>query len=102
MLPNRKLLRDNRTEVRSMIGYFGDPDGGHTLTFVIEFTDENGDTFVNPAIVLTKGRTSVDVQYNVDQFRCNNNPCTDSYDLSLFVDGQAVCSQIAFGTIAEL
>ena len=85
-----------------MLGYFGDPDGGHTVTFIIEFIDDNGDQFINPASVLTKGRSSMDVEYNVDRFRCGNSPCSENYDLSLVVDGVGVCSQNSFGTIRDL
>jgi hypothetical protein len=102
MLPTSDLIRNNRTEVRSMQGYFGDPDGGHTVTFVVRFTDDNGRTFTNPAEVLTYGRSSMDVAFNVERFRCNNNPCNDDYDLSLLVDGQQVCNQNNYGTIFEL
>ncbi len=101
MLPTSRLIGNNNAEVRSMQGYFGDPDGGHTITFVIAFVDDNGESYVNPATVITKGRTSVDVSYNVDRFRCNNNPCNDTYDISLLVDGQPICSRTAFGVIEE-
>lgn len=102
MIPTSTLIANNNFEVRSMLGYFGDPDGGHTVTFIIEFIDDNGDQFINPASVLTKGRSSMDVEYNVDRFRCGNSPCSENYDLSLVVDGVGVCSQNSFGTIRDL
>jgi len=102
MSPTSTLIRNNSTETRTMLGYFGDPDGGHTVSFVITFDDDNGDTFVNPSTTLSYGRTSIETDLDVNRFRCNGTGCSNkNYDLDVFVDGVSLCSKPAYGIILD-
>jgi hypothetical protein len=100
MQPTTQLIGNNNYEIRTMRGYFGDPDGGHTITFMVGFVNDNGDAYENPARIMTYGRNSMDVELDVNRFRCND-PCQDDYDLSLYVDGQLFCEQTNYSTIVE-
>ncbi len=100
MEPNTTLIANNNYEVRTLRGYFGDPAGGHTVTFVITFVDDNGNTYVNPAATLVYGRTSIDAEFNVNRWRCDGT-CTTDYDLEVLVDGNLLCSEANFGIIRD-
>ncbi len=100
MQPDTELLEQLKVENRTMVGYFGDPDGGHTFTFLIEY-DDQGDPFQTVGAVVSPGRTSMMVGLDIDRADCGNNPCTQNYALSLYVDGNPtpVCSNNSFGVI---
>lgn len=101
MLPDNDLIQNNTTEQRLMVGYFGQPDGGHDVSFVIDFTDENGDAYTVASSTVRYGITQIAVSWNVNRLRCdtNNGTCASPYDLRVFVDGVLRCSRIAFGTV---
>lgn len=111
MLPTPDLLYDNRTEVRTLLGYFGDPSGGHTVTFVIDFVDEEGNAFEVGGSIINYGRSSITAEFAVDQAWCYTGgpgpgggerfDCDVDYGLSVWVDGVSLCSSNRFGTITN-
>ncbi len=100
MLPDTELLERNRFERRTMVGYFGDPDGGHTFAFVLSFEDD-GIPMQTVGTVLSAARTSLLVEHDIDRADCGDAPCTQSYGLRLLVDDEpvALCSNGSFGLI---
>ena len=100
MLPSPDMLQDNRTEVRSLLGYFGQPEGGHSVMAVISFTDDDGDPFETAARLLDYSPIALQVEFDVDRARCGGN-CTLNYGLQLWVDGVLQCAENAFGQIRE-
>ncbi len=97
MLPDKDMVANNKTEVRTMMGYWGDPSAGHTLTFVMT-ADVGGDTYINPGETTSKGVIATEVKFNVDKLDCNNR-C--NYDLDVYVDGTLLCSQSNFGRVEK-
>lgn len=101
MQPSNDLIRDMRTEYRTMTGYFGDPLGPHTVSFVIDSDTEFGyrPTVGNP---LQRGAFAIDVAFNVDLYRCNQQSnCSQPYDLEVLVDGASFCQNTGYGDIYE-
>jgi len=103
MLPDTELLERNNHEARTMVGYFGDPDGGHIFAFLIDFEDD-GAPYQTVAQVVSSGRTSLMVDLDITRARCGDAPCTQSYGLALYVDDDPVplCSNGNFGIIRNL
>ena len=102
MSPTTRLIQNNRNETRTMLGYFGDPNGGHTVTFTLSGVDQNGVNVTTVGAVTRYGTFGIDADYNVDRFRCNqwnNNPCTLQYDLDVAVDGVQLCNKQPFGVV---
>jgi hypothetical protein len=100
MAPTTRMLRSNATEQRIMRGYFGRPDGGHDVSFVISGDAEQG--FVTVVSSTTAyARTSIHAAWVVGALRCdgNGNDCDLPYDLEVLVDGVSVCSQTHFGDV---
>ena len=100
MLPDTEMRERNRFERRTMVGYFGDPNGGHTFAFLLDFEDDGAPT-QTVSTVLTFARTSLLVEHDIDRADCGGAPCTQTYGLSLFVDDDpvALCSNNSFGII---
>ncbi len=101
MLPDNDLIQNNSTEQRVMVGYFGQPSGGHDVAFVIDFTDENGDPYTVTSSTVRYGIAQIEVAWNVNRLRCNTNngDCASPYALRVFVDGVPLCNRTAFGTV---
>jgi hypothetical protein len=109
MLPSSTLYRANGTETRTMLGYFGDPSKGHTVTFDISFTDVNGNVFDTVGAIVNYGRDSITATFDVARATCdtggnppNTNPphdCDVPYTLAVWVDGAVLCPATAFGQI---
>lgn len=102
MTPTNELVRDNRDEVRSMVGYFGDPDGGHIISFVLTANADGQGLIDSVGQTTSYGRFAMETSFNVDEFRCNNNPCQQNYALEVLVDGVSLCSDANFGQVMEL
>jgi len=107
MLPSPTLQHDNGTEVRTMVGYFGDPAGGHDVTFTMDFTDGNGNAFQNVGSIVSYGSNAITVSFNVATAWCNTNPggpgngvdCDLPYGLTVSVDGVQLCTNPTFGVV---
>jgi hypothetical protein len=105
VLPTPDLLRDMGTEVRTMLGYFGDPAGGHTVTFMIDFNNVWNDHYEVVGSIINYGHDSITVEYDVSQAICDLPPtegdCSMSYGLTVWVDGELLCENTGFGTITD-
>ena len=105
MLPNTTLIRNMGTETRTFTGQFGNPENGHSITFMLTFDNINGDTFRSVGTVTDYGRTSITVQFDVSDASCDTGPQTDRHDcdvpyrLDVTVDGEAYCSRNDYGNI---
>lgn len=107
MLPSSTLYFDNVNEVRTLSGYFGDPDAGHNVSFIIDFNDDLGDHFQNVAKIVDRGRTFITAEFDVSQARCAlgrdaQNRCVDctlEYKLGVQVDGVEVCPLATYGKV---
>lgn len=102
MSPTTEMIANHNTEVRSMIGYFGDPDGPHAFTFTIDASVPGDGPYQVNAIVRQRGRFSIDAEYNVDQLdNCGFDGCTIDYDLTASMDGQVWCAETNFGVVRD-
>ena len=110
MKPDATLIQQQGTERRTLLGYFGDPDGGHTATFSISFRNLEGEDHTSVGTIINRGFNSMMVEFDVSEGYCSNWPngrneppvdCNTSYGLSLNVDGVEVCSSSAFGNILD-
>ncbi len=99
MLPSNDLIQDNREEVRTMSGYFSDPNSLHSVNFVISGRFE-GDDYTVVGQNMVHGPMFIDTLFRVDRLKCGGN-CQDPYDLEVFVDGQSVCSRGNYGDVIE-
>lgn len=98
MLPTTDLVRSQQQDVRSMVGYFGDPARPHDILFVIDYDDIDG-PITSTATIVTRSRDTVAVSFNT---RSANRPDlrqSQPYALSLVVDGKQVCQNGSFGDI---
>lgn len=100
MLPSNDLIRDQRNENRIMVGYFGDPDGAHDVSFVLSGNPLDG-PIQAVGQTLVHGRTAMSVAFDVGELRCENAPCDLPYALAVFVDGQQLCSRTDFGVVTR-
>ena len=104
MLPTPTLIRDVGTEIRTLVGYFGDPAGGHTVTFIIGYTNQlNTNPYQNVGSIVSYGRTSITAAFDVSLARCDTRPtpnppqdCDVPYSLTVLVDGAQLCKNDAF------
>jgi hypothetical protein len=101
VLPTPDMIQDNGNEVRTMLGYFGDPDGGHTVTFMIEFDDRWGEHYQIVGSIINYGNDSITVEYDVGHASCDasNGDCWVSYGLTVWVDGELLCENGGFGSV---
>ncbi len=102
MLPDNIFLQNLGRENRTMVGYFGDPLGGHVVSFVLSADVPNDGPYDVVAMVTSYGRTAMSVQFDVGDLKCQNDPCIGDgldYDLSVYVDGALLCQQASFGRI---
>lgn len=97
MLPDNDLIRDMRTETRTMIGYFGHP--GHDISFVIRADVPGDGPYVVASRTANYGSLALSADFFVDRLRCPNAPCTLRYSLEAVVDGVSLCSNSNFGNI---
>lgn len=104
MLPETRLIRNVGTEVRTMVGYFGRPDGGHGVTFLISASSPNLPG--NPRLTVasqtsTYSTTSMVVSYGLGAFSCDTGgaSCDMPYDLAVSVDGVTLPACPSFGVI---
>jgi hypothetical protein len=103
VLPSEDMIHDNGSEVRTMLGYFGDPAGGHTVTFMFDFVDRWDDDYENVASIVNYGRYSITAEFDVSEARCDatNGDCRVPYGLTVWVDGVELCSNSHFGDITN-
>jgi hypothetical protein len=103
MLPSNNFIQNNGTEQRVLAGYFGRPDGGHSVAFVLSFIDDVGVHYTSVGSTLNYGIAELEAAFNVSRGRCQNNQtsCSLSYDLAVLVDGAPLCNQPAFGQITR-
>ncbi len=100
MSPTNDMIQDNKLEVRTLKGYFGKPDGGHSLTFVIKGIS-GGDTYTVEGKNIKYGFQGIETEFNVDKFRCGPGTCNVPYKLYFYVDGVKVCEKDNFGNIVN-
>ncbi|NOY25405.1 MAG: hypothetical protein GXP62_05985 [Oligoflexia bacterium] len=98
MLPDNNMIQNNKTEARTMVGYWGDPAAGHTVTFVMT-ADVDGDTYINSAETTHLGVLDVQAIFNVEKIKCESDTCR--YDLDVYVDGGLLCSKSNFGEVVK-
>lgn len=104
MLPSTDFIQNNGTEQRVMAGYFGRPDGGHSVDFVLGFTDEQNIRYAVVGSTLRYGTNQIETSFNVSRGRCNTNnttSCTMNYDLTVLVDGVQLCTRTGYGKITR-
>jgi hypothetical protein len=101
MLPSSTLIYDSGSEVRTMMGYFGGPDGGHTVTFVLDFTNDWDEDYERAGSIVSYGHNSVSVEFDLAQAWCDasSGDCRLDYGLTVLVDGEELCSNPSFGEI---
>lgn len=104
MLPETRLVRNVGTEVRTMVGYFGRPSGGHSVTFAVAANSPNLPG--NPRITVTSqtntyGTTALVVSFGVGAYSCDSGTgtCDMPYDLQAVIDGVALPACTNFGVI---
>lgn len=104
MLPDTRLVRNVGTEVRTLVGYFGRPSGGHGVTFYLSANSPNLPG--NPRITIasqtnTYGTTAMVVAFGVGAFSCDTGAgsCDMPYDLQASIDGVALPTCASFGVI---
>lgn len=104
MLPDTRLIRNVGTEIRTMVGYFGRPDGGHGISFLVTASSPNLPG--NPRLTIasqtsTYSTTSMLVSYGINVFSCDTgaDSCDMPYDLAVLVDGVQLASCPGFGVI---
>lgn len=105
MLPSTRLISNNQTEYRTLVGYFGNPADRHAIDFSFTGLTRFGTTQVVQARTLVSGPTAASVEINARQFQCNvgnNNFCDVDYDLAFWVDGVQMCSRAAYGVVRTL
>lgn len=101
MLPTTTLVQDNVVELRTMSGYFGRPDGGHNVTFVVRAT-AGGDSHTIVGKTIERGPALMSVEFRVAPVDCGFGGCSVSYSLEAVVDGAQVCFNPTFGQITNL
>lgn len=101
MVPSNGLLQDLGVERRTMIGYFGDPDGPHNVSFVLEAEMDEVGPYPQVATVLSRGAFAMDVEVDLSAYGCGNG-CVQDYALDVLLDGASDCRAEAFGQITEL
>jgi hypothetical protein len=111
MLPTPTLIRSVGTEVRTLVGYFGDPARGHSVAFALDFTNVPANNpFHIEGSVTNYGRDAVTAQFNVSQASCPTNPggignppqdCNVTYALTAYVDGKVICTNPNFGVVTN-
>lgn len=104
MLPSPQLIRNVGTEVRTMVGYFGRPDGGHGVAFLLTANSPNlpgNPRFTIASQTNTYSTTSMVVSYGIGAFSCDTGAtsCDMPYDLQVSVDGVALPACTNFGVI---
>lgn len=100
MLPTTELIEDHNTEVRTMVGYFGDPAAGHTVSFIIDVSVPNDGLYEVVGALMNYGTFAIETEFTTDRLRCGGD-CTIDYDLEVFVDGQLLCAETNYGVIRE-
>lgn len=102
MSPTTEMIANHNTEVRSMLGYFGDPDGPHAFTFTIDVSVPGDGPYTINSVIRQRGRFSIDAEYNVDQLdNCGFDGCTIDYDLTASMDGNVWCAETNYGVIRD-
>jgi len=104
MVPTTEMIQNNRTEVRTLIGYFGDPAASHTISFVIDANVPQDGVYTVGGTNVSVSPFAIDTQFIVDRLQCNrnnNNSCQLDYNLEMFVDGQSFCARNRFGRITR-
>lgn len=98
--PSADMVRNVDTEQRTLMGYFGQPEGGHTVTASISFVSINQNAYENVGRIVSQGSDSLTVSFDVREATCDtgNGPnnwhdCDTPYTLTLWVDGAEICSQ---------
>lgn len=104
MLPDTRLVRNVGTEVRTMVGYFGHPDAGHTVSFLVTASSPN--TPGNPRLTIGSqtnayGTTAIVAAFGIGAFSCDTGQasCDMPYDLTPVIDGVALPVCAGFGVI---
>lgn len=104
MLPASTLVRNVGTEQRDMVGYWGDPGGGHTIGFLLtaqSWFNNGPQTLLVLGKPTSYGRFYSGVELGIGQYRCQNPPCQIPYALTATVDGKQICTQANYGVIQE-
>jgi len=108
MTPDNDLYQDIGVNYRTMLGYFGHADSGHTVSFFASGTFRINDTTTSQVEIVssmvTYGTTTALVSFDVGRVSCANPPCDTDYHLTAVVDGAEVCSDTLarFGRIRNL
>ncbi len=100
MQPTTELIEDHKTEVRTLVGYFGDPDGGHTVSFTLDVSVPGDGLYQVVGATQNYGRFAIDTEFVTERLRCGG-ACTIDYDLTVTVDGQFLCAETNYGVIRE-
>jgi hypothetical protein len=101
MLPETDLISDQSYENRTMVGYFGDPDAHHSVEFVLSANVPGDGTYYVVGQPLVTGFSSINTQFYVSRLRCQNDPCSMTYNLDLYIDGAYICSRANFGDVFD-
>lgn len=101
MLPSTTLTQDNVVELRTMSGYFGRPDGGHSVSFVVRAT-ASGDAHTIVGKTIERGPALMSVEFRVAPVDCGFGGCDVDYSLEAVVDGAQLCFNGVFGQITNL
>jgi hypothetical protein len=102
MLPTNTLVGQNGFETRTLLGYFGDPANGHTVTAVIDYDGTDGWHYQEVGNVIVYGRETLTVEFSVNHAECANAPCDVPYGLTVYVDEAQVCTNASYGVIKRL
>lgn len=119
MLPSSTMILQDGTEVRTLVGYFGDPLRGHAVVAYIDFTDEPagggaGSAYQIEGVIDTYARTEITASFQVSHATCIRpvpappgggectGPCSVNYGLTVLVDGVQICTSADFGVITNL
>ena len=111
MLPSATMIFQEGTDVRTLTGYFGDPQRGHSVVATINFTDEPGSSYQIQGTINSYARTEITASFDVTNARCTRpnspgnictGPCSVNYGLTVSVDGTQLCQNTGFGNVTYL
>jgi len=104
MLPEPRLVQQDGTDSRTLIGYFGDP-ALHTITFTIAYTSLDNNAYQSVGTISNYGREAITAAFSVNHASCDHGPitaphdCDVPYSLTVLVDGNNLCANATFGLI---
>lgn len=99
MLPDADMIQNIGTEQRLMQGYFGQPDGGHSVQFVIDARPQ-GDNYTIVGNNTRYTPIGIETQFNVNRLSCGDS-CDTSYGLTVTVDGDEICRDSDFASVRD-